>query len=185
MASLPSAKTVTYEEWLTMPEVQDAIEEVVNGEIRIMPPAKLIHALIIQSLFRGLDAQLDQTQFLVFSTVFGLVIREKPLTTRVPDVAVFERATIVEKDGYVHSAPQLAIEVLSPSNSRREREEKLGDYAAIGVPEVWIVSPEARTVEILLLEDGYLRRSQILADGILQRKVFPHVHIDISQIWPD
>ena len=39
MASLPQSTTVTYEEWLRMPEVQDAIEEVVNGEIRIMPRA--------------------------------------------------------------------------------------------------------------------------------------------------
>ena len=38
MASLPNPQTVTYEEWLRMPEVTDAIEEVVDGEIRIMPP---------------------------------------------------------------------------------------------------------------------------------------------------
>lgn len=45
MASLPQARTVTCEEWLAMPQVEDSIEEVVNGEIRIMPPAKLLHAL--------------------------------------------------------------------------------------------------------------------------------------------
>jgi hypothetical protein len=38
MATLPKANTVTYEEWLRMPEAQDAIEEVVSGEIRIMFP---------------------------------------------------------------------------------------------------------------------------------------------------
>jgi Uma2 family endonuclease len=38
MASLPNTKTVSYEEWLRMPEVDDQIEEVVNGEIRLMPP---------------------------------------------------------------------------------------------------------------------------------------------------
>lgn len=40
MASLPNSKTVMYEEWLRVPEVTDTIEEVVKGEIRIMPPAK-------------------------------------------------------------------------------------------------------------------------------------------------
>ena len=37
---------------------------------------------------------------------FGLVIRKQPLTSRVPDLAVFELSAIVEQDGYIHSAPQ-------------------------------------------------------------------------------
>src|SRR5664279_423252 len=71
---------------------------------------------------------------------------------RIPDVAVFRKSTIVEQDGYIHSAPQLVVEVLSPGNTRRERERKLADYASLGVPEMWVVSPEARTVEVLYLE---------------------------------
>src|SRR5271165_2072566 len=47
MASLPHSKTVTYEEWLRMPEVGDAIEEVVNGEIQIMPAPGWDHCEII------------------------------------------------------------------------------------------------------------------------------------------
>lgn len=183
MASLPNSKTVSYEEWLGMPEVQDAIEEVVNGEIRIMPAAKLTHALIVQEIFEPLRAQLDRKTVLVLITNFGLIIRKKPLTSRVPDLAVFNLSTMIAEDGYIHSPPQLAVEVLSPSNTRAEREEKLGDYASIGIPEVWIVSPEARTVEVLLLQDGYLRRSEILAEGFLRPKLFPGVQVDIAQIW--
>jgi len=185
MASLPNAKTVTYEEWLRMPEVQDAIEEVVKGEIRIMPANKLNHALVTGALRDILHPQLDRKAHLIVTENFGLIVRTEPLTSRVPDLAVFERGTMVVKDGYVHSAPQLAVEVLSPGNTRREMEEKLGDYASIGVPEVWVISPEARTVEVLYLDDGYLRRSQILAEGLLQPKLFPHVQVDIAQIWPD
>ena len=51
--------------------------------------------------------------------------------------------------------------------------------------EVSIVSPEARTVEVLLLEGGHFHRSQILADGLLQPKLFPQVQVDIARIWPD
>jgi Uma2 family endonuclease len=185
MASLPKTTTVTYEEWLRMPEVQDAIEEVVNGELRIMPPNKWNHAIVVQKLFNTLAAQLDQRKFVVVITNFGLIIRQSPLTSRVPDLAVFDLSTMVEQDGYIHSAPQLAMEVLSPANTRREREEKLNDYAAIGTPEVWVISPEAKTVEVLLLEDGRLRRSTILAEGALQPARFPGVEIDIADIWPD
>jgi Uma2 family endonuclease len=186
MATLPHARTVTYEEWLTMPEVQDAIEEVVNGEIRIMPPAKLLHAFIVQNLNRILDRQLDPAQAVLISTNFGLIIRKRPLTSRVPDLAVFERSTMIEKDGYVHSAPQLAVEVLSPANTRKKLQEKLADYAEIGIPEVWVVAPEGRTVEVLMLENGQLVRTGLFANGdILKPRHFPHVQVDIAQIWPD
>jgi Uma2 family endonuclease len=185
MASLPNAKQVTYEEWLAMPEVQDAIEEVVSGEIRIMPALKSDHGIIIDELCFQIRSQVDPKAVRVRAADFGLIIRRQPLTSHVPDLAVYERATEVERDGYIHSPPQLVVDVLSPANTRRAMEEKLGDYASIGVPEVWILSPEARTVEVLLLENGFLRRSQILADGILQPKLFPHVHIDIAKIWPD
>lgn len=185
MASLPNSKTVTYEEWLRMPEVDDAIEEVVNGEIRIMPPAKVNHAWIVANLNNLIQSYFDRRRVIVFTGSFGLVIRKAPLTSRIPDLAVFQVASMVQKDGYMHSAPQLLVEVLSPANTRREREEKLGDYASLGVPEVWVVSPEARTVEILYLDDGFLRTSQILASGTLTPKLFPNVKVDIAAIWPD
>src|ERR1035438_2742840 len=162
MASLPNSKTVTYEEWLRMPEVTDAIEEVVNGEIRIMPAAKLKHALIVARTLIALNRQLDTQRVVVLTGSFGLIIRKAPLTSRVPDLAVFELATLVEQDGYIHSAPQLLIEVLSPSNNHREREEKFAGYASLGVPEVWVISPEARTVEILYLEGTYLHSDHVL-----------------------
>jgi len=185
MASLPNSQTVTYEEWLRMPEVTDAIEEVVDGEIRISPPAKWKHALTVTNVRRALSAQLDRREVHVVDSSFGLVIRKAPLTSRVPDLAVFRKSTIVEQDGYIHSAPQLVVEVLSRGNTRRERERKLADYASLGVPEMWVVSPEARTVEVLYLENGFLRSAQALTQGVLEPRSFPGVQIHIAEIWPD
>jgi Uma2 family endonuclease len=185
MASQPNSNTVTYEEWLRMPEVTDAIEEVVNGEIRIMPPAKWKQYRIIELTTNALRLQLDTERFSFATGSFGLVIRKAPLTSRIPDLAVFELATLDERDGYIHSAPQLLVEVRSPANTRREREEKLADYAAIGVPEVWVVSPEARTVEVLYLDGEHLRSNHVLANGTLTPKLFPHVKVEIAKIWPD
>jgi Uma2 family endonuclease len=185
MASLPNPKTVTYEEWLEMPIVDDGIEEVVDGHIIVMPPARRMHARIIAKLMKALLNQLDEARYEALTGSLGVVIRKVPLTCRNPDIAVFDRATLVEENGYFHSAPQLAIEVLSPSETRRLTERKLRDYADIGTPEVWIVSPEAGTVEVLLLDSGALRRSAILAEGILKPREFPHVQVDIDTIWPD
>jgi Uma2 family endonuclease len=173
---------VTYEEWLRMPEVTDVTEEVVDGEIRITPPAKVKHAWIVARLNHALDGQLDADRAVIFTGSFGLIVRKAPLTSRVPDLAVFEISTIVEKDGYVHSPPQLVAEVLSPGDAL---ERKLADYASLGVPEVWVVSPEARTVEVLHLENGYLGSTQVLASGTLTPRAFPQVSVDIAAIWPD
>jgi Uma2 family endonuclease len=185
MASLPKSGLVTYEEWLRMPEVQDAIEEVVDGEIRIMPPPKLNHSLIVQQIYGMLLRQLDSTRYLTLVSTFGLVIRKFPLTSRVPDLAVFDRSTMSVEDGYIHSAPRLAVEVLSPANTRPDRERKLADDEAIGIPEVWVISPEARTVEVLVLTEDRLRSSAILAEGVLKPIHFPHVEINIPEIWPN
>ena len=186
MATVPNVKTVTYEEWLAMPEVSDAIEEVVNGEIRIVPPPELRHSEIIDNLYDSIAPQVDKRAVKVKISQFGLIIRRSPLICRVPDLAVFERATAVEEDGYLHSAPQLVVEVLSPANTRRDRQEKLADYASIGVPEAWVFSPEARTVEVLWLEDGRFRCVQVLAgEGVLTPRHFPNLHVDIARIWPD
>ncbi len=104
MASLPNPRTVTYEEWLRIPEVQDAIEEVVNGEIRITPPDKWLHAIVSSRVAAALDGQLDHGSYL-FSSSFGLVIRENPLTCRQPNLAL--NAGVLEPS----SVPQVRVEI--------------------------------------------------------------------------
>jgi Uma2 family endonuclease len=185
MATVPNVKTVTYEEWLRMPEVSDAIEEVVNGEVRITPAPPWIHCQVVCNLRRLIDSQVDWREVMVITAQFGLIIGRAPLTSRVPDLAVFEKNTIVEEDGYIHSAPQLVAEVLAPAETRRGIEEKLADYASLGVPEVWVVAPQGMTVEVLCLEKGRLRRVRLLAGGILTPKHFPTVKVDIAAIWPE
>ena len=65
MASLPNPTRVTYEEWLEMPVVEDAREEVVDGEIIFMPPAKLLHARIAARLVN--DSRASSTEAIMTS----------------------------------------------------------------------------------------------------------------------
>ncbi|MGO9260391.1 MAG: Uma2 family endonuclease [Bryobacteraceae bacterium] len=177
--------TVTYEEWLRLPEVSDATEEVVNGEVRITPAPPWSHSEIVTNLDYLIAPQVNSREVKVVTAQLGLIIRRAPLTSRVPDLAVFEKRTIVVEDGYVHSAPQLVAEVLAPAETRRGLDEKLADYAALGVPEVWVLAPQGMTVEVLYLEEGLLRCAQILMEGILTPKRFPKVKVDIAAIWPE
>jgi Uma2 family endonuclease len=183
MASTTS-KIVTYEEWLGMPEVEGK-EEVVDGEILIMPPNKWSHQEIVAELHAILLAQFDRKAVRVAASVFGIVIRKDPFTLRSPDLAVFIRKNIVEMDGYIYSPPELVVEVLSPRNSRKDMVRKTEDYQNIGVPELWLLSPEARTVEVLQLQDGLLHRTQILAEGQLHPLRFPETVVDVASVWPD
>ena len=83
---------------------------------------------------------------------------------------------MLEKDGYIHSAPEFVVAVGSS-------ERKLPDYESIRVPEVWILSPEGETVEVLQLEGGRLQTAAIVHEGILAPKLFPQAGIDVSAIW--
>lgn len=150
-----------------------------------MPPNKTPHPYVVDDLTAAFRSQLDRKRTLCIGSTFGFVIRKEPLTCRSPDIAVFDRSTMVEQDGYIHSAPQLVIEILLPSQTRKEITEKLRDYESIGLQEVWLVSPEARTVEVLGLQNARLEHVSVLAEGILRPKHFPTVQIDIAEIWPD
>jgi Uma2 family endonuclease len=178
-----TSKILTYEEWLALPEVE-GVEEVVNGEIVKMPPNKVIHADIVENLADLLKSQVDRRTVQVRVSTFGLLIRRDPVTTRVPDIAVFIRSNVVAEDGYIHSAPELVVEVLSPANTRSERAQKLRDYESLGVLEVWVVSPEAQTVEVLLLQNGQLATTKLLREGQLTPTRFPGATVEISAIWP-
>ena len=82
-----------------MPEVSEGIEEVVNGEICQWPPPKWIHAGIVENIADAMRTQVDRQRIKIRSiALFGLVIRKRPLTTRVPDLAVFDTASVVSRN---------------------------------------------------------------------------------------
>ena len=71
----------------------------------------------------------------------------------IPDMMVVCDPDKVKADG-VYGAPDLVVEVLSPSTAQYDRGRKMKVYAQCGVREYWIVSPEARSVDVYLLEEG-------------------------------
>ena len=183
---MPTAsKLITYEEWLLMPTVEDGTDEVVKGEYRFMPPTHYPHAEIIEELTAQFMMQVDRKKVRVLSSNFGLMISREPLTCRSPDLVLYWKERDLIEDGLHVAAPDLIVEILSPSENRRRKEAKMEDYASIGVPEAWIFSPEAESVEVRPLSAGKLTRSAILVEGVLQPARFPGVGIQVETIWPD
>ena len=80
----------------------------------------------------------------------------------VPDAMVVCDRDKIRRDG-VHGAPDLVVEVLSPSTMRNDRMRKKEVYQACGVREYWLVDPENRTIEQYLLQDGKLELNMVYA----------------------
>ena len=80
--------------------------------------------------------------------------------------------------------PDLVVEVLSPSNTRRDIEDKLADYGTIGVRECWLVSPEAETIEVLLLSSERAATEAIFGvDSSLSSQALSGFSLDIREIF--
>ena len=78
----------------------------------------------------------------------------------VPDVMVVCDRDKIRRDG-VHGAPDLVVEVLSPSTMRNDRMHKKEVYQACGVREYWLVDPENRTIEQYLLREEKLELNAV------------------------
>ncbi len=98
----------------------------------------------------------------------GFVLARAPDTVRGPDVAFVAAARLADTDDRskaFEGAPDLAVEVLSPTNTPAEMHAKVGDYLAAGTRSVWVLDPERRTVALY----GSLLSPQILGeDDVLQ-----------------
>jgi Uma2 family endonuclease len=104
----------------------------------------------------------------VFAGDSGFVLARKPDTVRGPDVAFVSRERFEQSGDTARAftgAPDLAVEVLSPSNTPAALHGKVADYLAAGTRRVWVVDPEARTVTAYasLLSPQVLGEEEMLA----------------------
>ena len=147
-----STMLMTVEEFLNT-DVPDGKAELVRGELRVTPPPGAPHGVAGMNLVLLLADHVRARKLgRVFGDSFGYVLTQLPHTVRVPD-ASFVRADRLPAEGIgpglLTFAPDLAIEVLSPSESASELEEKLTDYAIAGVPLIWVIDSKRRTVRIM------------------------------------
>lgn len=81
-------------------------------------------------------------------------------------------------------APDLVVEIASPSTARHDLNEKLEAYAAAGVPEYWVVTPDAHVVEVLVLDRGtYRSLGLFIADDVLPSQVLPGLSLTVEQFF--
>jgi Uma2 family endonuclease len=144
-----ASQFVTLADYLKMEFPEGVRDELIKGEVVISPAAKPNHQLVTMQLLLLLNEAVDKTKFLVNYDTSIVVEQSDPASMPRPDVFVMDGArfrTAAAEDRYPEGSPELSIEVVSPSNSKKELENKINLYLAGGSLAVWIVYPKKRTV---------------------------------------
>ena len=160
----PKPKTkLTYEDYAKTPD--DERWELIDGELFRMPSPNIAHQTAsLQLTLRVASFVQERDLGIVFAAPTDVVLSDTD--TVEPDLLFIskERMGIITRLN-VQGAPDLVVEIHSPSTTQRDLTAKRELYARHGVKEYWPIDPEARTVRILLLGDGDFVEVGIYKEG--------------------
>lgn len=124
--------------------------EIVRGELKMMTPASVRHGKFASRLDRVLGSYVEEHALgEVYTAEPGFQLEAKPLTIRAPDVAFVRRERIPpegEPEGYWAIAPDLVVEIVSPSETAEDVHQKVADYLRAGTRLLWLVYPASQAV---------------------------------------
>jgi len=147
-------KLHTYADYMTWGEETRC--ELIDGIVYDMSPAPgWIHQGISAKLVTQLGNFLEDKPCMVFQGPFDVRLNADGADDTVvqPDVVVICDRSIIAKTGCT-GAPDLVIEILSPSNAHKDFILKRNKYMNAGVKELWIIDPETRIVQVYIRENG-------------------------------
>ena len=151
--STVATKPITAEEFYELPEPNDGTKlELVKGEIVAMPMPGVEHGRVQVNISGLIWTFLKTNKIGCVVTESGVITERDDDTVRGPDISYYSKERMpLEKRvvKYNDLPPDLCVEVVSPSNTKRELREKIQEYFSVGVRMVWIVEPEDRSVTVL------------------------------------
>jgi Uma2 family endonuclease len=176
---------LTVEEWGRLDEEHHG--ELVDGRLVEGEVPDFVHEDAVLWLAALLRAWLRPRGGWVAASNAKLAIRED--RGRMPDVLAYFPGRRPEPRGVLRAPPDIAVEVISPapSDARRDRVTKLGEYAAFGVGQYWLLDPQLRTFEVLVLgPDGLFVHTRAAEGGRLDD--LPGCEglvIDLDALWAE
>jgi Uma2 family endonuclease len=184
MVSARSKRRVTALEFLSHPAASGK-SELVRGEIHVMTPASGVHGIVAGRIFVALNAFVEEHRLgLCFPDNTGFELPGLDDTVRSPDAAFVraERLSLEDIDaGWVRVAPDLVVEILSPSETAATLDAKWRDYRAAGTTLMWVIDPAERTVTVREADtpDRRLTASDTLSGG----SVLPGFSIAVARLF--
>lgn len=190
--ALPAEKArYTFADVLAWPDDERA--ELINGEVFMMAPAPSRgHQGISVELTRQFANYLEGKKCKAYHAPFDVRLFEKDGDTPEnvdtvvePDLVVICDPSKLDDRG-CKGAPDMVVEILSPSTQRHDRLVKLGLYQRAGVQEYWIVSPEEQTVQVFLYKDGSLLPHEVYSrEDVAKVNVLDGCFIELSKVFSE
>ena len=181
----------TFADVLAWPDNERA--ELINGEVVMMAPAPSRgHQGISFEMCRQFGNYLEGKRCQAYSAPFDVRLFEKDGDTPEdvdtvvePDITIVCDPSKLDDRG-CKGAPDMVVEILSPSTQRHDRLVKLGLYQRAGVREYWIVSPEEQTVQVFLNKGGSLLPHEVYdRQGVAKVNVLDGCFIELGKVFSE
>jgi Uma2 family endonuclease len=184
--STPAAREATYEDLCKIPD--HLVAQIIHGQLITLPRPAPRHALASSSLGEELSGPFQKGRS---GGPGGWWILDEPelhlgRNILVPDLAGWRRARLpaLPETAFFELAPDWVCEVLSPSTAQMDRVDKLGIYAVCGVAYAWLVDPEARTLEVFSLQEGYWRLECAFKESDeIRATPFDAIAFSLAALW--
>jgi Uma2 family endonuclease len=173
----------TWDDFIALEE--DDLRELISGELVEVEVPTQKHERVVFKLSGLLDRWEEAHGGRGFAS--GYKVRISQRSGVMPDLQFYKKGNEPGEDqnqGLTRGRADLVVEVVSPSSRRYDRVTKLAWYAKLGVPEYWIVDPDARTLERLVLDDGsYVVAETFEGDATFEPASFEGLAIPLQRLW--
>lgn len=184
--SFTAERLATYDDLLQVPN--HLVAEILNGRLVTHPRPAPPHALVSTYLSTDLANPFGRGR----GGPGGWWILAEPELHLGPDILVpdlagwrRERMPQLPETAWFELAPNWACEILSPSTAREDRVVKMPIYAREGIPHLWLVDPELRTLETYALADGrWVLLGGYQEDDKVSVPPFDAITLDLATLWP-
>lgn len=178
-------KKLTYQDYLELPDEPGYRIEILEGMLIKEPSPNMIHQRVSRRLQRILEDYFWQVdpEGEVFNAPLDVTFQDTTVVQ--PDLFYIsgEQKQIVQ-DARIDGPPALVIEILSPSNHRKDRLQKLHIYQKAQVQHYWLVHPEEKTLECFSLLNGvYALVASGMDEDVIEHPNFAGLSIELKNLW--
>ena len=180
-ATIDRTKEWTVEDFLRLEE-SNLPCELINGELFMSPAPSLTHQVVSSNLNDILKAYAKKIGGFVAYSPFDVYLDNKNVFQ--PDLLLVRKqnlAIITERG--LQGAPDLAVEIISPSNAFKDRNQKRRLYQKFGVKEYWIIDPGNRTLEIYDFSSDETPILYLVGEGEVTSSLLPGLSFPFADLF--